>query len=90
MMCALQVMRELDVQSICETLLDLEPEVLYSSYLNASGSRVGEATKSSITNFERLTVMVLPINPSKESLVLAIPINSDLNGILARVKQVLP
>jgi hypothetical protein len=86
---SLQVIQELDAQSICEKLLDLEPEVLYSSYLSSSGSRVAEATRGSITKFERLTVMVLPLLPSKESLVLATPANSDLSGIITRAKQIL-
>jgi len=74
---------------MCERILALEPEVLYSSYLSASGSRVAEATRNSITNFEKLTVMVLPLHPNKESLVLATPTRSDLNGIVARAKRIL-
>ena len=82
-------MRELDPQSVCEKLLDLEPEVLYSSYLNSTGSRIAEATRSSITNFERLTITVLPLHPGKESLVLATPTDSDLHEIVARAKMIL-
>jgi hypothetical protein len=89
MIRTLQVMRDLGAQSICEKLLDLEPEVLYSSYLSASGFRVAEAIKSSIANFEKLTVLVLPLHLGKESLVLATPIDSDLKGIVARAKLIL-
>ena len=83
----MQVLRKIDAQSICERLLNLEPEILYASYLNATGSREAEAIKNSIVDFERLTIIVLPLHPGKETLVLAARTGCDLNEIVATAKR---
>jgi len=83
----MQVVRKLDAQSTCERLLNLQPDIVYASYLNATGSRVGEAIKNSIVDFKRLTVIVLPLHRGKETLVLATRIGSDLNEIVATANR---
>ena len=84
---AVQIVRELDPQSMCEKLLALDSKILYSSYLDYAGSRVGEATKSLIGFYDKLTVMVLPLRPGKGALVLAAPIGSDMIEIVMKAKS---
>jgi hypothetical protein len=84
---AMQLVRQLDPQSICEKLLTLDSKILYSSYLDSAGSIVGEATKSLIGFYDELTVMVLPLHPGKGALVLAAPIGSDLTEIVTKAKS---
>ncbi len=78
-----------DPQSTCESLLDLDAKIMYSSYLDVSGSIMGEAMKNSIVIHNRLAVMVLPVSPGKESIVLATEIDSDLTGIVEKTKGLL-
>jgi len=82
----MQIVREADPQSICDKLLTLDSEILYSSYLDSEGRRLGEAVKRLIGLYDELTVMVLPLHPGKDSLVLASPIGSDLTDITAKAK----
>jgi len=84
-----QIEREVAPQSICEKLLTLDSKILYSSYLDSAGSRVGEATKSLIGFYDQLTVMVLPLRPGKGALVLAAPIGSDMIEIVTKAKSLL-
>ncbi len=80
---------EADAQSMCERLLNLDDTIMYSGYLNASGSMVGEATKNSISAHERLTIMVLPIHPSNSSVVIATAIGSNITAVVEKTKAVL-
>ena len=50
---------------------------------------MGEAKKSLIGSYQELTVMVLPLNPGKDALVLATPLESDLTEIVAKAKSLL-
>ena len=84
---AMQIVREVDPQSICEMLLALDQKILYSSYLDAAGIIAGEATNSLIGFHDELTVMVVPLHPGKGALVLAAPIGSDLTEIVAEAKS---
>ena len=83
----MQIVSEVNPQSICEKLLTLDSKILYSSYLNSAGRRVGEATKSLIGLYDELTVMVLPFHPGKDALVLAAPIGSDITEIVTKAKS---
>jgi len=85
----MQVMNETDPQNVCEKLLNLDDHIMYSSLLNTSGSIVGEAMKQSISNYDRLTIMVLPISFSKNSVVLAAVVGSDVKAIVEKTKGVL-
>ena len=85
----MQVLSKNDPQSTCESLLDLDAKIMYSSYLDVSGSILGEAIKNSIVVHNRLTVMVLPVSPGKESIVLATEIGSDLTRIVEKTKGLL-
>ena len=82
----LQIMREVSRQSMCEKLLTLDSKILYSSYLDSEGRRVGEASKRLIELYDELAVMVLPLHPLKDALVLAVPIGSDLIDIITKAK----
>jgi hypothetical protein len=83
----MQIEREVNHQELCEKLLTLDP-ILYSSYLDARGERLGEAIKSLIGFHNELTVMLVPLLPSKDSIVLAAPIGSDLKDIVTKAKAV--
>jgi len=85
----MQVLKKADPQSTCESLLGLDSKIMYSSYLDVSGSIMGEAMKKSIVIHDRLTVMVLPISPGKESIVLATETDSDLTEIVGKTKGIL-
>jgi hypothetical protein len=86
-MCLLRVITEVHPQSICDRLLTLDSKILYSSYLDSGGHRACEATKSLIENYDELTVMVLPVLPGKDALVLATPIGSDLADIVSKARK---
>jgi hypothetical protein len=49
---------------------------------------VGEAMRSYIGDYERLTVMVLPLHPSSDVMVLAASPSGDLSEIISKAKQV--
>jgi hypothetical protein len=85
----MQVLKKIDPQSTCESVLGLDAKIMYSSYLDVSGSIMGEAMKNSIVAHDRLTVMVLPISPSKESIVLAAETDSNLTEIVEKTKRLL-
>ncbi len=85
----MQVLQKLDPQSICENLLNLDAKIMYSSYLDVSGSVAGEAIKKSIVNYESLTITLLPISFGGESIVLATETNSDLAAIVKGTKRLL-
>ncbi|MFI5422089.1 MAG: hypothetical protein ACHQ1H_14080 [Nitrososphaerales archaeon] len=78
---------KINPQLLCERLLALDSKILYSSYVNSSDSRVGEAIRSQIGLQVKLTIMVLPVNRGKDSLILAAPIRSDLTEIVAKAKR---
>ena len=84
---ALQIVREFDPQWVCEKLLTLDSKILYSSYLDSTGTIAGEAINSLIGFYDELTVMVLPLHPDKGSLVLVTPIGSDLTEIVTKAKN---
>jgi hypothetical protein len=85
----MQAAREANPQSICERLLNLDSRILYSSYLDYRGQRIGEAIKSLIGLYDELTVLVLPLHPSEDALVLAAPIDSNLSDIVTKAKKTL-
>jgi hypothetical protein len=85
----MQILNKNDPQSTCESLLDLDAKIMYSSYLDVSGSILGEAIKNAIVVHNRLTVMVLPVSPGKESIVLATEIDTDLTRIVEKTKGLL-
>jgi len=83
----MQLVAEISGQSICENVLASDSRIMYSGYIRSDGARVGEAMKKCIIDYERLTVMVLPLPPNSDVLVLAAPPSSDLHGILSSAKQ---
>jgi hypothetical protein len=85
----MQVLKKVDPQSICESLLNLDSKIMYSSYLDTSGSIAGEAIKASIVNYDKLTITYLPMFSGGESIVLATETNSDLATIMGRTKDLL-
>ncbi len=85
----MQALKEVNAQLICDRLLTVDPKILYSSYLDARGRRKAEATKSLIVLYDELTVMVLPLHPGKDSLVLAAPIESDWTDIVTKAKNLI-
>jgi hypothetical protein len=85
----MQIVREVNPQSICEKLLALDSKILYSSYLDSEGHRLGEPTKNLIVLYDKLTITLLPIHSDKEAFVLAVPIGSDLTGIVRKAKSLL-
>ncbi|HXQ92180.1 MAG TPA: hypothetical protein VN739_04180 [Nitrososphaerales archaeon] len=56
--------------------------------MDSEGRRLGEAVKRLIGLYDELTVMVLPLHPGKDSLVLAAPIDSDLTDIAVKAKSI--
>ena len=84
----MEIARELNPQMICDRVLALDSRILYSSYLDSEGRRVGEATEELIEIYGALTVILLPLYRDKGSLVLAVPIGSDLTGIVRKAKQI--
>ena len=84
----MQTVTELSPQGICERLLELDSNLLYSSYLDSEGRRVGEATKDLIKMYEALTILLLPLRRELGSLVLATPIGSDLTEIVTKAKKI--
>ena len=84
-----QVIREVDAQSMCEKLLARDSRILYSSYLDSDGQRVGEATRSLIGIYDELTIVMLPLLPGKGELVLAVPVESDLIEIVGKAKSLI-
>jgi hypothetical protein len=84
----MQVLRKVNPQSTCESILDLDHEIVYSSYVDVSGSIVGEATKVSIASYNRLAIMVIPI-PSGDSLILATVVGSNIAKIVEKARRLL-
>ncbi len=83
----MQIVREVNPQSICEKLLTLDSKILYSSYLDSEGQRVGEATSRLIGLYDKLTIMTLAVSSGKGALVLAAPIGSNLTEIVTKAKS---
>ncbi len=87
-MKTVQILRKIDDRQYeCDRLLEMEPKIFYSSYLDESGSRLGEAIRNSISRCERLTMIVLPLHLSKESLVLVVSTDCDLTKIVEKTKK---
>jgi hypothetical protein len=80
--------RQLDFQLACEKLLETDKRLMYSGCLDGSGSIIAESIREAITNYEHLTVVVLPINARRNSLVLASVVGSDLISIVENSKKV--
>jgi hypothetical protein len=73
---------------MCQKILACDRRVMYAGYMERDGKISGEATKSSIAVFDKLSIMRLPINsPGGAALVLAVPTGSDLAEIVAKAKQ---
>jgi len=85
----MQLLTEVDVQLACDRLLEIDECVMYSGYLNSTGCLVAEATKLSISNHDKLTIMVLPISTRNDSLVLATLIGSNITEIVGKAKKLL-
>lgn len=85
----MQVMTEVNGQAICERALAADSRIKYSSYISSDGSRLGEAMNGSIIDHDNLTVMVLPLRPSSDVLVLAASSGSNLTELITRVKLVI-
>ena len=85
----MQAVGEVNAQLICDRLLTLDSKILYSSYLDSEGRRIGEATKRAIGLYDELTVMVLPLHPSKDALVLAADTGSDWTEIVTKAKNLI-
>jgi hypothetical protein len=77
------------LQATCERLLSADTRLMYSGYLDDSGEIIAEATRDSISNYERLKVMLLPMNFSKGSIVIAVPPGSDVCSIVETTKKIL-
>jgi len=83
----MQVQREIEIRSKCEAILSADESILYSSILDSTGSVEGEAMKKLISAYDRLTVMVLPINNcSNRSVVIATTLGTDLTAIVQKTK----
>jgi len=85
----MQRLIESEAQSTCDRLLDMDERLMYTGYLNSSGSTMAEAMRNSVSNYDRLTVMVLPLSSRRDSLVLASIVGSDLISIVENVKKFL-
>ena len=85
----MQALDEVDVQSSCRRLLDLDEGIFYSSFLDSFGSIVGEAMKDSIAVHDKLSIMILPVKSRNGSLVLATTTGSNLVAIIEKTKNVL-
>jgi hypothetical protein len=83
----MQTLGEVDAQTTCKQLLDLDEEILFSGCLDGLGVMVGEAMKDSISAHARLTVMVLPLHHNDRALVLATAVDSDINSIVQKTKR---
>jgi hypothetical protein len=57
--------------------------------LDSEGRKVGEAAKRLIELYDDLNLIVLPLHPGKEVLVLAAPIGSDLTDIVTKANSLL-
>jgi|SRR5579872_612731 len=79
--------RAIDAQSLCEKLLRIDSRIVYSSCLATNGHRAGEAITDLIGEHDELTIIVLPLNHAGDSLVLAVPIGSDLTEIVTKALQ---
>ena len=82
----MQTLDDIDAQSACEQILNLDDHILYSGFLNTQGSVIGEAIKDSISAYDRLSVMVLPAHPRNSSLILATISSSNLSAIVEKTK----
>jgi hypothetical protein len=82
-------MTEINGQAICERALASDSRIKYSSYISSDGSRVGESMNESIVDHDKLTVMVLPLRPSSDVLVLAASPGSNLSELITIVKLAL-
>jgi hypothetical protein len=83
----MQLVTEINGQAVCEKVLAADSRVMYSGYFTSDGTRVGEAMRSYIVDYEKLTVMVLPHHPSTDVMVLAASPSFDLKEIISRAKE---
>jgi hypothetical protein len=84
----METVRELNPQLTCDRILTLDPRILYSSCLDLEGRRIGEAIEDAIDLYGELTVVLLPLDRNGGSLVLAVPIGSDLREIVTKAKKI--
>jgi hypothetical protein len=82
-----RLVTEINGQAVCEKVLAADSRIMYSGYITTDGSRVGEAMTKRIVDNEKLTVMVLPLHPSSDFMVLAASPSSDLKEIISRAKK---
>jgi hypothetical protein len=85
----MQAVAEINGQAICEKVLAADSRVKYTSYISSDGSTLGEAMNESIVNLEKLTVMVLPLHPRFDVLVLAASPNCNLREVISQAKLAL-
>lgn len=85
----MQVIAEVNGQAVCERVLAADSRIKYSSYISSDGSRSGEALDKTIGRHDKLTVMILPLHPSCDVMVLATPRGSDIADVLRKAKLAL-
>ena len=85
----MQVIAEVNGQAICERILAADARIKYSSYVSADGTRLGEAMKRTIGRHDKLTIMVLPLHPSCDVMVLATPRGCDVAEVVRNAKLAL-
>ena len=83
----MQQVSAINGQAVCEKVLATDSRIMYSGYITSDGARVGEAMRSYIVDHEKLMVMMLPLHPSSDFMVLAASPSSDLKEIISRAKQ---
>ena len=85
----MQVMAEINGQAACERILAADSRIKYSSYISADGTRLGEAMNKTIGQQDKLTIMVLPLHPSYDTMVLAASSGAEIEDVLRRAKLAL-
>lgn len=83
----MQYLMQLDYQNVCDELLEVDKRLVYTSFLDSSGLIVAESIRGAITNYDHLTVVVLPLGSRKDSVVLASVVGSDLTSIVENMKK---
>ena len=71
----------------CDRLVGMNREIVYCSYLDASGARLAETTDDIISSLDRVIVSVLPLQSREEMLVLGISTNCELARVLEKVRR---
>jgi hypothetical protein len=83
----MQTLDEIDAHSTCKQILGLDDGIYYSSLVDSAGSIVSEAIRDSIVTNDRLSIMILPLKSTNESVVVATSIYSNLAAIVEKTKS---